>query len=78
MSKPVSLAAGFCSLFLFNFNSAAQTPAIDDHRTVTLPGNIHPHARPQFDAGPVDPKMPLDHMILALQARSVGASRFQP
>jgi len=27
---------------------------VDDNDTVAIPGNVHPNARPQFDAGPTD------------------------
>jgi subtilase family serine protease len=33
---------------------------------VTLVGNTHPMARPEFDQGPVNPETQLDHMVLYL------------
>lgn len=36
-------------------------------RTIQLRGNIHPNARPQFDAGPVDPTMRLDQVMVMLK-----------
>ncbi len=40
---------------------------VDRLRTVRLRGNIHPNANPQFDAGPVDPAMKLDHVMVMLK-----------
>ena len=40
---------------------------VDRLRTVRLRGNIHPKANPQFDAGPVDPAMKLDHVMVMLK-----------
>jgi len=40
---------------------------IDDTVTVTLSGNRHPLARPEYDAGAVAPDTPMDRMILVLQ-----------
>ncbi|HEY6345592.1 MAG TPA: S53 family peptidase [Bryobacteraceae bacterium] len=40
------------------------TRPIDDRVTVTLPGNRHPLARPEFDRGPVAPDEPIGRMIL--------------
>lgn len=40
---------------------------VDRLRTVRLKGNIHPNASPQFDAGPVDPTMRLDHVMVVLK-----------
>lgn len=36
---------------------------------VVLPGNVAPLAAPDFDAGPADPDLPLDRMILVLARR---------
>ncbi len=40
---------------------------VDRLRTVALRGNIHPNANPQFDAGPVDPSLKLDHVMVMLK-----------
>jgi len=40
---------------------------VDRLQTVALKGNIHPFAIPQFDAGPVDPSMKLDHVMVVLK-----------
>jgi len=55
--------------------SIAQEPAaqvrivqrIDENNLVTLKGNTHPLARPQFDRGPVSPDLPMDGLILVLE-----------
>ncbi|HWZ32633.1 MAG TPA: protease pro-enzyme activation domain-containing protein [Bryobacteraceae bacterium] len=39
---------------------------VDSRRLVPLRGSLHPFARPQFDAGPVDPSMKLDYITLML------------
>jgi hypothetical protein len=43
---------------------------VDRRQTVTLNGNIHPNAISQFDAGPVDPSLKLDHVTLMLKRSS--------
>ncbi|MGC8723869.1 MAG: protease pro-enzyme activation domain-containing protein [Acidobacteriota bacterium] len=40
---------------------------IDNSQTVVLPGNVYPLARPEYDAGPASPSLPMDRMILALK-----------
>ena len=42
--------------------------AIDDTRTVPLPGNRHPLARMEYDLGPAAPETRLERMILVLQS----------
>jgi len=68
----VSLTA--FAISLFPSRSAAQPQSgqpripgrIDDRRTVRLPGNVHPLARPEYDAGAADPAARLERMILVL------------
>jgi uncharacterized protein (TIGR03437 family) len=43
------------------------TRPVDANRTTTLIGNVQREARPQFDRGPVDPAMPMRHMVLIVQ-----------
>ena len=69
MLKRVILATALLALL-----GAGATPAqarsprvIDDNDTVTLKGNVHPHARPEFDRGPSDPALPMERMILHLK-----------
>jgi len=38
--------------------------AIDDNKLVTLVGNVHPLARPEFDRGPVADGQALHRMLL--------------
>jgi len=40
---------------------------IDDNDVVALPGNVHPLARPEFDAGASELTLPMERMILALR-----------
>ncbi|MBJ6724296.1 protease pro-enzyme activation domain-containing protein [Geomesophilobacter sediminis] len=40
---------------------------INDRDTVILHGNVHPQARPENDAGPADPALPMERMILTLR-----------
>ncbi len=41
--------------------------AVDDTRTVTLHGNVHPLARAAYDQGPVADSQPMTRMLLLLQ-----------
>ena len=50
--------------------SAATPRVIDDADTVILPGNVPPLARPELDAGPADPALPMERMILSLRSPS--------
>src|SRR5215472_2529122 len=43
------------------------TQAIDEKKLVTLRGNVHPLARPEFDQGPFADAQPLKRMLLLLQ-----------
>ncbi|HXE96117.1 MAG TPA: protease pro-enzyme activation domain-containing protein [Dongiaceae bacterium] len=52
----------------------AATPAfarahrvVDDNDTVPLHGNVHRHARPEFDRGATESSLPMEHMILSLR-----------
>ncbi len=40
---------------------------VDRLRKVAIRGNVHPSANSQFDAGPVDPQMKLDHVMVMLK-----------
>ena len=46
------------------------TRQIDDRERVTLLGNVHPKALPQFDQGPIDPSMKLAYVTLMLKPSS--------
>lgn len=45
-----------------------RTSAVKESPTVTLSGNVHPLARPEFEEGPVAEDMRLDRMVLALKS----------
>jgi len=73
----LSAAGILCGLFVFSSYSQAQTRiqgAVSDQHTITLTGNHHPLARPEFDAGPVAPDFVMGRMILALQPSADRAS----
>lgn len=46
------------------------TQAITDSNLVTLRGNVHPLARPDFDRGLAPASLPMDHMMLLLKRSS--------
>jgi hypothetical protein len=43
------------------------TQAIDEKQLVTLKGNVHPLARPEFDRGPTPDSLPVKRVMLALK-----------
>ncbi len=53
------------------------TEAIDERRLVTLSGNVHPLARPEFDRGVVADAQPLRRMLLLLQRSADQESTLQ-
>src|SRR5208282_1285630 len=63
------------SLVLSPLNSLAQTQAVrarvtqpvDMQNLVTLRGNVHPWARPEFDQGVAPDDLPMERMLLVLQ-----------
>src|SRR5215469_11314106 len=63
---------------LFSLDAVAQlaplpliTRPVDESQLVTLRGNTHPLAQPQFDVGTAPPNMPMNRMLLVLK-RSPG------
>ena len=46
---------------------AADSAVIDENDRVVLHRNVHPKARPEFDAGPTDPSLPMNRTILLLK-----------
>ena len=62
-------------VFLVTARCAAQgtsptsriTQVVDSSQLITLKGNIHPLARPQFDAGPVPDNFQTERMLLVLR-----------
>src|SRR5579864_3176091 len=67
--------AFLCTLLSFTLTTRAQqitqrpmiTQAVDESRLVTLKGNTHPLARPQFDVGVAAPDQPMQRMLLVLK-----------
>ena len=63
------------SLLLFSSSLIGQSPEtapritakVDDRVLVTLPGNIHPNARAEFDRGPVKSDLPMGDLFLVLR-----------
>jgi uncharacterized protein (TIGR03437 family) len=59
------------ALFLIAANCAAQSSRIvqpvRNEQSRAIRGNIHPLARPQYDQGPVDSSMSLDHVMLMVK-----------
>ena len=53
------------------------TQAIDEKNLVTLKGNVHPLARPEFDQGPVSDAQPMKRMLLLLQRSPEQESALQ-
>ena len=76
-STVASLTTCICTLFLSAASAQQQGPllarpanrihAIDDQRTVALPGNRYPLARTEYDVGAADPASRMERMILVLQ-----------
>ena len=59
--------------------ASAADRVIDDSDTVTLPGNVHPLARPDFDTGRAPSSLPMERMILVLRRsadKQAGFGRF--
>ena len=48
---------------------ARVTQPVDMHNLVTLRGNVHPLARPEFDQGVAPDDLPMERMLLVLQRR---------
>jgi subtilase family serine protease len=71
----ISRALVLTSLFSCSYYADAQATsvstriqqAVDEKHLVSLLGNVHPLARPEFDQGPVADSQPLMRMLLLLQ-----------
>ena len=63
----VALLLGMGSLAVSSATAAASQRIINDSDVVILAGNVHPLARPEYDAGPTPPSLPMERMILALR-----------
>ena len=66
----IASSAGFVPLkksIGIRFAFAAANGVIDENDRVVLHGNVPPKARPEFDAGPTDPSLPMNRTILLLK-----------
>ncbi len=74
LSQPRLILLHLC-LFLMPIAAWAQTPtpdsrivgAVNESVLVTLRGNTHPLAQPQFDQGAAPPDLPMSRMLLVLK-----------
>jgi len=65
---PISLVFfSLTSLGQTNAVRARVTQAVDTQNLVTLRGNVHPLARPEFDQGVAPDDLPMERMLLVLQ-----------
>jgi hypothetical protein len=62
----ISLAA-VTALSQTNAIPARVSQPVDIHNLVSLPGNIHPLARPEFDGGAAPDDLPMERMLLVLK-----------
>ena len=81
MCKPL-LFLFFCLLGLNPIFALAQTPAlvltpVDNAVRVTLTGNVHPLARPEFDRGVVAGSQPMTRVLLLLQRSEAQETALQ-
>jgi hypothetical protein len=77
MQLSKALAAGFLPALLFTLSSANAaevgqvrpriTEPIDPSHRITLVGNTHPLARPEFDRGAAPDQQALERMLLVLK-----------
>lgn len=70
----ISIALLLVSLVLSSLASAQSSPvrarvtqAVDMQNLITLRGNVHPLAQPQFDQGAAPDDLPMERMLLVLQ-----------
>ena len=70
---PVRLIAVIALVLLSSITAIGQTPAarvtqpVDLEQLVTLRGNTHPLARPEFDQGAAPDSLPMQRILLVLQ-----------
>ena len=84
LSLPRLVLLHFC-LFLVPFAAWPQTPPpqsriverVNDGALVTLRGNTHPLAQPQFDQGAAPPDLPMARMLLVLKRSDAQESALQ-
>lgn len=68
----LSLALASFFFFLPQASLAQSRPAlisqpVNNSALVTLPRNVHPLARPEYDRGPAPPSLPMNRMLLVLK-----------
>lgn len=61
-------AAVLCGLAHGQMLRGRTSQHLDEERTVTVEGNVHPLARAEFEEGTVDGGMRLERMVLALKS----------
>ncbi len=73
----LSVALSLLPGFLFAETAEARIAPIDETKLVTLRGNTHPLARPEFDRGPAPANLPLDRMLLVLKRSAAQETALQ-
>jgi len=63
----VLIVAGWCWVALGQAPANRVVRAVDEAQVVTLPGNVHPMARAEFDRGALSAELPLERMMLTLE-----------
>jgi subtilase family serine protease len=63
----VVLAGTACAWAQKSSVASRVVETVDDTRTVTLKGNVHPYARAAYDQGVVSDSQPMERMLLLLQ-----------
>ena len=54
-------------------NARARYATVGEQNLVTLRGNTHPLARPEYDHGAAPDNLPMERMLLVLQRRGAGS-----
>jgi len=68
MIRSTIVIAAALSLVAGSLPAFAKSPrVIDDNDTVSLKGNVHGKARPEFEVGSADPELPMERMVLTLR-----------
>ncbi len=68
----IGLYLGALALLAVTISAAAQTAPritqpVDNAQIISLPGNVHPLARPQYDKGAAPASLPMERMLLVLK-----------
>ena len=73
--RPRNIAVMACLLAaILNAQQNRITGRIDNSQRVTLPGNVHPDARPQFDRGAVEPAFQVPSITMYLKPSAAQQS----